>query len=328
MFEGATILITGGTGSWGQELTRKLLAFQPKELRIFSRNEFAQVQMQRAFEHPALRFMIGDVRDQEAVSEACRNADYVFHLAALKHVPICELQPDEALKTNVIGTENVINASIRHGVKKVIDVSTDKAVDPVNFYGMTKAFAEKLMIRANSLSETTRFVCVRGGNVLGTQGSVVPYFKSLLQQNKDLPLTSPKMTRFFLTLSQAIDLLLKAAIESVGGETFVMKMKACRIDHLAEVLIEHYSDGSSALKEIGLRPGEKLHEVLVSPYESDRTYKFGPQYFVILPEGAAQHLIDNYSALEKAGFTQYHSNMTLLAKKDIKAMLQKGGFLD
>ncbi|RIX52339.1 NAD-dependent epimerase/dehydratase family protein [Paenibacillus nanensis] len=328
MFEGATILITGGTGSWGQELTRKLLSFEPKEIRVFSRNEFAQVQMQRSFEHPALRFMIGDVRDQEAVSEACRNADYVFHLAALKHVPICELQPDEALKTNVIGTENVINASIRHGVKKVIDVSTDKAVDPINFYGMTKAFAEKLMIRANALSDTTRFVCVRGGNVLGTQGSVVPYFKNLLLQKKDLPLTSPKMTRFFLTLSQAIDLLLKAAIESVGGETYVMKMKACRIDQLAEVLIDHFSDGTSALKIIGLRPGEKLHEVLVSPYEAERTYKFGGQYYVILPEGASQPLHDKYSALEKAGFTQYHSDLTLLSKEEIKAMLQEGGFLD
>lgn len=328
MFEGATVLITGGTGSWGQELTRKLLSYQPKELRIFSRNEFSQVQMQRSFEHPALRFVIGDVRDQGAVSEACRNVDYVFHLAALKHVPICELQPDEALKTNVIGTENIINASIMHGVKKVIDVSTDKAVDPINFYGMTKAFAEKLMIRANSLSDTTRFVCVRGGNVLGTQGSVVPYFKNLLLQKKDLPLTSPQMTRFFLTLSQAIDLLLKAAIESSGGETFVMKMKACRIDQLAEVLIDHYSNGASVLKEIGLRPGEKLHEVLVSPYESDRTYKFGEQYFVILPEGATRQLISQYSVLEKAGFTQYHSNMTLLSKEEIKAMLQEGGFFD
>lgn len=327
MFEGATILITGGTGSWGQELTRKLLAFQPKELRLFSRNEFAQVQMQRSFEHPSLRFIIGDIRDKEAVTEACRNVDYVFHLAALKHVPICELQPDEALKTNVIGAENVINASIQHGVKKVIDVSTDKAVDPINFYGMTKAFAEKLMIRANSLSDTTKFVCVRGGNVLGTQGSVVPYFKSLLLQKKDLPLTSPRMTRFFLTLSQAIDLLLKAAIESSGGETFVMKMKACRIDLLAEVLIEHFSEGSS-MNEIGLRPGEKLHEVLVSPYEADRTYKFGEQYYVILPEGAAKHLTDKYSVLEKAGFTEYHSNLSLLSKAEIKAMLHEGGFLE
>ncbi|MCR2804446.1 polysaccharide biosynthesis protein [Paenibacillus soyae] len=328
MFKDTTILITGGTGSWGQELTRKLLPFRPKEIRVFSRNEFAQVQMQRSFDHPDLRFVIGDVRDQEAVTDACRNVDYVFHLAALKHVPVCEHQPDEALKTNVIGTENVIRASIQHGVKKVIDVSTDKAVDPINFYGMTKAFAEKLMIRANSLSETTRFVCVRGGNVLGTQGSVVPYFKSLLQQKKDIPLTSHEMTRFFLTVSEAIDLLLKASIDSVGGEIFVMNMKACKIDQLAEVLIERFSDGSSKIKETGIRPGEKLHEVLVSHYEAERTYQYGGQYFVILPEEPSRQLIDKYSALAKAGFPSYQSNLTILPKTEIKQMLQDGGFYD
>ncbi|MEK3883314.1 polysaccharide biosynthesis protein [Paenibacillus sp. PL2-23] len=328
MFKDSTLLITGGTGSWGQELTRKLLPFQPKEIRIFSRNEFAQVHMQRTFDHPALRFIIGDVRDQEAVMEACRGVDYVFHLAALKHVPVCELQPDEALKTNVIGTENVIRASIRHEVQKVIDVSTDKAVDPINFYGMTKAFAERLMIRANALSDKTRFVCVRGGNVLGTQGSVVPYFKALLGQKKDIPLTSHEMTRFFLTISEAIDLLLKASVDSVGGEIFVMKMKACQIDHLAEVLMERFSDGSSRLMETGIRPGEKLHEVLVSSYEAGRTYQFGQQYYVILPEDPTELHIQKYAALAKAGFPHYHSNLSILSKDEIAAMLRDGGFYD
>jgi UDP-N-acetylglucosamine 4,6-dehydratase len=168
--------VTGGTGSWGQELVRKLLLEQPKEIRIFSRNEFTQVRMQRDFQfNPKLKFIIGDIRDLEALDEACRNVDYLFHLAALKHVPVCEEQPDEALKTNVKGTENVIRASIRNQVKKVIDVSTDKAVNPINFYGMTKALGEKLMIRANGLGTSTRFVCIRGGNVLGTNGSVVPF---------------------------------------------------------------------------------------------------------------------------------------------------------
>lgn len=327
MFEGTTLLITGGTGSWGQELTRKLLSFNPKEIRIFSRNEFSQVQMQRSFDHPSLRFIIGDVRELTAVTDACKNVDYVFHLAALKHVPICEMQPDEALKTNVLGTENVIRASIMQGVKKVIDVSTDKAVDPINFYGMTKAYAEKLMVRANTLSETTRFVCIRGGNVLGTQGSVVPYFKGLILQNKDIPLTSPEMTRFFLTISQAIELLLKASIESVGGETFVMKMETCKIADLAEVLIDQFANGPISIKEIGIRPGEKLHEVLVSNYEVHRTYKYGQQYYVVLPEEPSPILREACKNLEKATFIHYNSNLSLMSKKEIENLLREGGFL-
>lgn len=174
--------------------------------------------MQRKFNDDRLRFVIGDIRDMRSVVDACRGIDTVFHLAALKHVPICERQPDEALKTNVMGMENVIRGSILHGVKKVIDVSTDKAVDPINFYGMTKAFGEKLTIRANELSDTTRFVCIRGGNLLGTNGSVVPFFRKRIEEEEDLPLTSQKMTRFFLTISEAIDLLLKSAQVAVGGK--------------------------------------------------------------------------------------------------------------
>ncbi|MDQ6423508.1 polysaccharide biosynthesis protein [Paenibacillus sp. LHD-117] len=328
MFEAATILITGGTGSWGHELTGKLLSLQPKEIRIFSRNEFAQVRMQRTFDDHRIRFVIGDVRDADAVSEACTGADYVFHLAALKHVPICEQQPDEALKTNVTGTENVIRASIKHKVKKVIDVSTDKAVDPVNFYGMTKAFAEKYMIRANGLSATTRFVCIRGGNVLGTHGSVVPFFKERILQNKDLPLTSSEMTRFLLTVSDAIDLLLAASIDSVGGEIFVMKMKACRIVDLAEVMLDHYAKPSKSIRHTGIRPGEKLHEMLVSGFEASRTYRYGTHYYVILPEKPTAEHLAYYPASSKAAIANYQSNQSLMNKTEIRKMLLQGGFLD
>jgi UDP-N-acetylglucosamine 4,6-dehydratase len=198
LFNNQTILVTGGTGSWGHELVRKLLPYRPKEIRIFSRNEFAQVSMQREFQHDGiLKYIIGDVRDGEAVHEACKNVDYVFHLAALKHVPICENYPQEALKTNVQGTENIIQASIQQKVKKVIDVSSDKAVDPINLYGMTKAIGEKLMIRANNLSDYTRFVCIRGGIVLGTNGSVVPLFRKQILQKGAVTITDKKMTRFF-----------------------------------------------------------------------------------------------------------------------------------
>jgi FlaA1/EpsC-like NDP-sugar epimerase len=327
MFEHKVVLITGGTGSWGRELTKRLLAFKAKEIRIFSRSEFNQVQMDRDFEHAAgLTYRIGDVRDYGAVLSACEGVDYVFHLAALKHVPICENQPDEALKTNVKGTENVIKASLAQRVKKVIDVSTDKAVNPVNFYGMTKLIGERLMLAANSRSETTRFVCVRGGNVLGTRGSVVPYFQELIAQKKVFPITSVEMTRFLLTVSEAIELLVKAATEAAGGEIFVMKMKACRITELAAAMQEHYAATHLGVKEVGIRTGEKLHEELVSPQESMRAYLFDQQYYVILPENAAPSLLEKYRGLGKAPIGAYSSNDELMGKAEINEMMTKGGF--
>ncbi|MDD9269947.1 polysaccharide biosynthesis protein [Paenibacillus sp. GCM10023248] len=328
MFNNQTLLVTGGTGSWGQELVRKLLLEQPKEIRIFSRNEFAQVRMQRDFQfNPKLKFIIGDIRDLEALDEACRNVDYLFHLAALKHVPVCEDQPDEALKTNVKGTENVIRASIRNRVKKVIDVSTDKAVNPINFYGMTKALGEKLMIRANNLDTSTRFVCIRGGNVLGTNGSVVPFFKNRILQGEDLPLTDKDMTRFFLTLPEAIDLLLSAARAAIGGETFVMKMNACRITDITNVLIERLSTKRLAIREVGIRPGEKLHEVLISEHEAPYTFQYSDKYFVILPSNADPDLYNHYSHLPKTMITEYASNDLLMNADEIREMLEQGGFL-
>ncbi|MFT9846148.1 polysaccharide biosynthesis protein [Aneurinibacillus sp. REN35] len=328
MFKGQTVLVTGGTGSWGQELTRRLLAAGAEEIRIFSRNEGAQVSMQRSLDyHPKLTFIIGDVRDKAAVRAVCRNVDYVFHLAALKHVPVCEFQPDEALKTNVMGTENIIEASIEAGVKKVIDVSTDKAVDPVNFYGMTKAFGEKLMIRANRFEEKTKFVCIRGGNVLGTTGSVVPFFRNKILQNEEIPLTSQDMTRFFLTVGDAIGLLLQAAQAAIGGETFVMKMNACRIEDLAQVMITKLANHPLAVREVGIRPGEKLHEVLVSSYEAPHTYVYNDKYFVILPTHPTEELLQRYGHLTKASFTHYASNMNLMTPQEIEQMLHQGGFL-
>ncbi len=328
MYENARILITGGTGSWGNELTKKLLLYNPQEIRIFSRNEFSQVTMQRKFnDHPALKFIIGDVRDYQAVEDACKDIDYIFHLAALKHVPICEFQPEEAMKTNITGTENVIRASIMNRVKKVIDVSSDKAVDPINFYGMTKSFGEKLTLRANDYSEHTRFVCIRGGNVLGTNGSVVPLFKKMILDGKDISLTSSEMTRFFLTVSEAINLLLKASEESIGGEIYVMQMKACGILDLAEVLIEELALKPVSIKEVGIRPGEKLHEVLVSNHEAPFTYQYDSQYYVILPSHSPISLINKYNNYKKVTFEKYQSNDRLMSKNEILEMLRQGGFL-
>lgn len=329
MFENQTILITGGTGSWGHQLTRSLLKFNPREVRILSRGEFAQVQMQRTFgNHPSLRFIIGDVRDYEAIYEACRGVDYVFHLAALKHVPICEQQPEEALKTNVVGTQNVIRASLQCKVKKVVDVSTDKGVEPINFYGISKALGEKLILQANQLSETTRFVCIRGGNVLGSNGSVVPLFIRQIQENGKITITSKEMTRFFLTIEEAINLLIYAATVSIGGETFVIKMRSCRIADLAAILSANYAKAPVPLMEIGIRPGEKVHEVLVSRYEAGNAYKFSEQYYVILPSHAPVKLKNAYAKCPKFEHSSYESNMNLISPDDIRDLLERGGFLE
>jgi UDP-N-acetylglucosamine 4,6-dehydratase len=238
MFEGRRILVTGGTGSWGYELVRQLLPLNPAEVIIFSRNESNQVAMNRTFEDSRLSFCIGDVRDREALSRACAGVDVVFHLAALKHVPVCEDQPYEALKTNVIGTQNVIEAAIENKVERVINISTDKAANPSNFYGMTKAIGEKLIVYANLLHSSTKFVCVRGGNVLGTNGSVIHLFIDQIRNKNQVSLTDRGMTRFFMTLQDAVHLLFKATVQSIGGEIFVMTMPNCRIVDLAEVLME------------------------------------------------------------------------------------------
>ncbi|GAB3807174.1 polysaccharide biosynthesis protein [Virgibacillus kimchii] len=328
MFQNATILITGGTGSWGHELVNKLLTFQPKEIRIFSRNEFAQVKMRRAFsDHHNLTFVIGDVRDYESVNKAAENVDYLFHLSALKHVPICEDHPYEALKTNVYGTENIIKASLNQKVKKVIDVSTDKAVEPINFYGMTKAIGEKLILHANQLSNQTRFVCIRGGNVIGTNGSVIPFFKEKIVNHCKVPLTSKDMTRFFLTVSEAIDLLIYASKQAIGGETFVMKMKACRIVDLISVMENHFAVRDIDIAEIGIRPGEKLHEVLVSNAESRNTYKYDENYYVILPDNASKELMKSYGNLPRVTFKQYQSNDELMSTGEIEGILKEAGVI-
>lgn len=219
-FDGSRILITGGTGSWGQTLTRMLLEeYNVKEIVVFSRGELQQVLMQRKFKNDKIKFVIGDVRDYEAVKFATKNVDYIFHMAALKHVPICEDHPQEAIKTNITGTTNIVNAAIENRVKKVIDVSTDKAVEPLNLYGMTKAVGEKLIIQANDLSDYTKFVCIRGGNVMGSNGSVIPFFIEQIKSGGPITITDNRMTRFFLTLEEAIHLLFKASIDSIGGET-------------------------------------------------------------------------------------------------------------
>lgn len=325
MYKDKTILITGGTGSWGNELVRQLLKESPKEVRIFSRGEQKQVEMQRAFKNDGMRFIIGDIRDRDAVLKATGGVDYVFHLAALKHVPICEIQPDEAIKTNILGTENLIKACIQNKVAKVIDVSTDKAVDPLNLYGMTKAVGERLMIQANQLTQYTKFICIRAGNVLGSNGSVVPFFKDLIKRGHNLTLTHSEMSRYFMTLPEAIQLLFKGVEASYGGEIFVMRMPAYYIRDIAEVLIEDSKRGDTKIINTGMRSGEKLYEVLISRNETLQTYQYDDSYYVILPTIKINGLKEYYEEkhLEKVSFKEYTSKDNILGKKEVYILLRK-----
>jgi len=326
MFDNSRILVTGGTGSWGQTLTRLLLEnYNPKEIIIFSRGELQQVLMQRKFKNNKIRYIIGDVRDYEAVNFAMQGVDYVFHMAALKHVPICEDQPQEAIKTNIIGTNNIVNASILNKVKKVIDVSTDKAVEPVNLYGMTKSVGEKVIIQANELTNHTKFVCIRGGNVMGSNGSVIPYFIEQIKAGGPITITDMRMTRFFLTLEEAIGLLFKAAEESIGGETFVMNMPACYITEIADILMAHY--GKVDVKEMGIRPGEKLDEMLISKHESALSYCYNENYFVILPTKYSDSLHEKYKSLAKFPHEEFSSKTYKMNEDEIRNMLKKGMFI-
>lgn len=326
MFNNSRIFISGATGSWGQTLVTQLLQkYDVEEIICFSRGELQQVLMKRKFKSPKLKFVIGDVRDYQAVKLATRNVDYIFHLAALKHVPVCEENVQETIKTNIDGTTNIVNAAIENQVKKVIDVSSDKAVEPINLYGMSKAVGEKIIVQANNLSDFTKFVCIRGGNVMGSNGSVIPFFIEQIKSGGPLTITDNRMTRFFLTLDEAIQLIFKASIDSIGGETFVMNMPSCYIKDLAEVLMEVY--GKVEVKETGMRPGEKLDEMLISHHESFLSYCYDDNYFLTLPSGYNQALATRYQGNKAFAYNEFSSKTKIMNRDEIKNMLKKGNFI-
>lgn len=326
MFDNSKIFVSGATGSWGQTLITLLLdSYNVEEIVCYSRGELQQVLMKRKFNNPKLKFVIGDVRDYEAVKNATKGVDYIFHLAALKHVPVCEENVQETIKTNIIGTTNIVNAAIENRVKKVIDVSSDKAVEPINLYGMTKAVGEKIIVQANDLTDYTKFVCIRGGNVMGSSGSVIPLFIDQIKKGGPLTITDQKMTRFFLTLEEAIYLLFKASIDSIGGETFVMNMPSCYIKDLADVLMKEY--GEVEIRETGMRPGEKLDEMLISHHESQLTYCYDDNYFVTLPAGHNQALSTRYQGHKSFPYQEFSSKTKIMNKEEIKLMLKKGKFI-
>ena len=283
MLNGKTILITGGTGSFGNHFTDYVLQhYKPKKIIIYSRDEFKQFQMRnRLMEHDAvMRYFIGDVRDEARLHRAFEGVDYVIHAAALKQVPACEYNPNEAIKTNIHGAMNVIEAALDTGVKRVVALSTDKAVNPVNLYGGTKLVSDKLFIAANSYSgyKDTRFSIVRYGNVAGSRGSVIPFFRSLVESGeRELPITDFEMTRFWITLEQGVRLVIKALGESKGGETFIAKIPSFKITDLAKAILP-----DCVLKGVGIREGEKLHEVMITKEDSLYTYEYD-QHFIVYP---------------------------------------------
>jgi len=323
-FKGKHILVTGGTGSFGHQILRDLLPFDPACIHVYSRDEKKQYDMAMSYRQCSkLRFDIGDVRDLERTREAMRNIDVVFHAAALKQVPNCENAPFEAVQTNITGANNVRRAAIDEGVQTVISISTDKAVKPVNVMGMTKAIQERIMLDPTYSGGHTRFVCVRYGNVLGSRGSVVPLFFDYIQKNLPLPITNPDMTRFQLTLKEAVQLVFWATVIGESGDLWVQKMAAARIPDLGQALAFGLTGQRNyPLNIIGMRPGEKMHEVLVSEEEMWRATELD-KYFLIPSWARSQANVSS----EKPDISEYSSNCThQLAQDEILHMLESDGW--
>ena len=284
MLNDKAILITGGTGSFGKAFTKYVLEnYNPKKIIIYSRDEFKQYMMQNEFKEykSKLRFFIGDVRDKERLARAFEGVDYVIHAAAMKQVPACEYNPAEAIKTNIHGAQNVIDAALDTGVKKVVALSTDKAVNPVNLYGGTKLVSDKLFIAANAYAgdKDINFSIVRYGNVAGSRGSIIPLFHNIIKNGgTELPITDYRMTRFWISLRQGVELVIKALEEAKGGETFISKIPSFKITDLAEAMLP-----GCKMPEIGIREGEKLHEIMVTVEDSMTTYEYD-KHFIVYPQ--------------------------------------------
>ncbi len=327
MFDGQVVLITGGTGSFGKQYTETLLRrYKPRKIIIYSRDELKQFEMQQIYNDSCMRYFIGDVRDRDRMVQAMNGVDYVIHAAAMKQVPAAEYNPTECIRTNINGAENVIYAAIKNNVKKVIALSTDKAASPINLYGATKLASDKLFVAANNMvgAGQPRFSVVRYGNVVGSRGSVVPFFKKLVADGaSEIPITDPKMTRFWITLQQGVDLVLKGFYRMYGGEIYVPKIPSIRITDLAEAIAPGMPH-----KVIGVRPGEKLHEKMVSKDDSYRTFEFADHYvitpsikFADLDVDYSHNLLDEHAELVEEGFA-YDSgtNSNFLTVEQIKDM--------
>jgi UDP-N-acetylglucosamine 4,6-dehydratase len=325
MFANKILLITGGTGSFGNAVLNRFLDTDIKEIRIFSRDEKKQDDMRHQYKNPKIKFYIGDVRDRRSVDHVMPGVDYIFHAAALKQVPSCEFFPTQAVRTNVLGTENVLDSAIAHGVKNVVVLSTDKACYPINAMGMSKALMEKVAIakgRALGKDSATTICCTRYGNVMASRGSVIPLFIDQIKDGKDLTVTDPNMTRFMMTLGDAVDLVIYAYTHGANGDLFVQKAPAATIEVLAESLIEMYHS-TVKVKTIGTRHGEKLYETLVTREEMAKATDMGNYYRVPCDErdlNYDQYFTDGQEKVSK--IEDYHSHNThRLDKAGMKDLL-------
>ncbi len=281
MLDNSVILLTGGTGSLGKEFIKILLSYyRPEKIIVYSRDELKQHEMSQSFKSPIINYRLGDVRDRDRLNQVMRGVDYVIHAAALKHIPPGEIQPMEYIQTNVYGAHNIINAAIENQVKKVIAISTDKAVNPINLYGATKLTADKLFIAANNIStRMTQFSIVRYGNVIGSRGSVIPFFQKIIREGAtELPITDRRMTRFWIELHESVEFILKSLGKMQGGEIFIPKIPSMKITDLAAALAPELPH-----KIIGIRPGEKLHELLCTKEHSYLTLEFSDCYIIKPP---------------------------------------------
>jgi FlaA1/EpsC-like NDP-sugar epimerase len=323
LFKNKSILVTGGTGSFGHHIVDRLSTEDTAEIRIFSRDEKKQYDMQFEYQkNKKLRFIVGDVRDKDSLIRASRNVDIIFHAAALKQVPSCEYNPYEAVRTNIEGAQNIIEAALINNVSKVIAISTDKAVEPVNVMGMSKSIQERLFTSANLYRDgrKTIFACVRYGNVLGSRGSVIPVFRNQIDSGQNLTLTDREMTRFILTLNQAIDLVFRSVALARGGEIFVLKIPAHTVLDLAEVMLEE-SGKKLKIIETGIRPGEKIHETLVSPSESIRTV-IKDNLFIILPQVNIKETLGFYRIKKTSMFRFSSDTAERLDKQSLRKLLK------
>ena len=335
-YEDKTILVTGGVGSIGSEIVRKILEYNPKVVRVLDNNETGLFDLEQELQTEKIRAFVGDIKDKERLKRAIENVDIVFHAAALKHVPLCEYNPFEAVKTNAIGTQNLIDVAMDEEVEKFSTISTDKAVNPVNVMGATKLLAERLTVSANFYKgeRKTAFSCVRFGNVWDTRGSVIPLFRRQIQNGGPLTVTDLNMTRFTMSIVKAVELVLKAAEMAEGGEIFIFKMSALRIGDLAEELIRDlapeygYAPNAIEMKNIGRRAGEKLYEELMTEEEAMNAYE-DEEMFVVLPQafeitGELSYLLpDNFKKTEKREFSSKIGNVKLLTKEEVKAIIKE-----
>ncbi|MBN1324544.1 MAG: polysaccharide biosynthesis protein [Methanotrichaceae archaeon] len=331
-YRGKTVLVTGGVGSIGSQLVRGLIQYHPQSVRILDNNETGLFDLEQELKSDLIRPLVGDVRDLDRLRRAFEGVDLVFHAAALKHVPICEFNPFDAVKTNVLGTQNVLDAALDEEVEKVIMISTDKAVNPTNVMGATKLLAERLTISANSYRGSRRTVlsCVRFGNVLGSRGSVVPLFKKQIERGDPLTITDVEMTRFIMDIPKAVELILKAAEIATGGEIFILKMPVMKISDLTQVMIEELSPEGMKIesKNIGRRPGEKMYEELMTELEATNAYE-SEDMIVVLPHqrGYLDHQSQEPSMpanFRKTEMESYSSqDAALLSREEIKVMLHR-----